>query len=304
MVGAGSFVVLNCAVLRMNPTHPLETTLTSILDPGTLYLYDVKDGIHQFRFPRLESTHSLAQKWPWTSLQNGEWIMLLADEQTGGRGQRSNVWSSPVGNLYMTLIFRIHNPHIIARCLMTQATALTVAQALDEELKNVIGAETDSSSSSLTTLKWINDVFLHDKKVCGTLISADNVGMDYYYQVSMGVNVNVAPVQDLSISLHHVLSTPNPIPVEPFAVALARRFKQNMEVLFGASESGREQIRAAIDAKLQFKHQRVNIWDHQLEKIEHSGVFVGINAFGHARIQDDQSGTILEFYDGRMRPAT
>lgn len=259
-----------------------------MIDETTPYVAVVVNGIHQFHFRRIPSTHALAQRWPWQQIRDNDWVMLLADEQSGGRGQRDNAWSSPVGNLYMTLLFRVHDPHIVARCLLTQATALTVAQAID----------TAVAAGDQPTIKWINDVFLRDKKVCGTLISADNVGSDFFYQVSVGVNLNVAPI-DTSICLRDV--TGLTVDVREFANTLAQQCRENMKLLFGA-DGDRERLRLAIDGRLQFKNAKVDIWDYDLKNIEHSGTFVGINAFGHARIQLHDGG-VAEYFEGRMRLA-
>lgn len=292
--GREALLAAHAATLQTLLTADVSGDATSDIPTYSVEAVEAAEGaapMTLFHMSRVASTHGLAQRWPWQRVQQDDWLLFLATEQSAGQGQRQNTWQSPPGNLYLTLLFRVTDPHIMARCLLTQATAWTVLQTLSNHAP---------AAAPHLSLKWINDVFLYDKKICGTLITADNVGQEYYYQVSMGVNLNVSPPHlDAAIALADV--THQPIPVKAFAVALAVRFRATMAALFGAADA-REQIRAAIDATLQFKHQRVNIWDYQLTHVEHSGVFLGINAFGHARIQA-ADGTVQELFDGRMRLA-
>ena len=48
-----------------------------------------------------------------------------------------------------------------------------------------------------------------------------------------------------------------------------------------------------------FKNENVNIFDLKLEKIIDTGIFKGINQYGHALIEKERE--IKAIFDGRMR---
>lgn len=43
--------------------------------------------------------------------------------------------------------------------------------------------------------KWVNDIFLGDLKVSGSLIRASNHDNRYYFEIGVGVNLKIAPIQ-------------------------------------------------------------------------------------------------------------
>ena len=90
----------------------------------------------------------------------GEGLALIAGEQTAGRGRMGRSFYSPADSgLYMSLLLR---PRIAAR----EATGLTACAA-------VAVAETiEALSGRAAQIKWVNDVLLDGRKVCGILSEA------------------------------------------------------------------------------------------------------------------------------------
>jgi len=106
-----------------------------------------------------------------------EWTVVLADAQTAGRGRQGRRWSSPPGNLYLSVLLRPAPPG--ARwSVLPLAAGLAVAEALAAE-----GVE--------SSLKWPNDVMVGGRKVGGILAEATS-GADGIESVVLGVGVNVA----------------------------------------------------------------------------------------------------------------
>jgi BirA family biotin operon repressor/biotin-[acetyl-CoA-carboxylase] ligase len=106
-----------------------------------------------------------------------EWTVVLADTQTAGRGRQGRRWSSPPGNLYLSVLLRPAPPS--ARwSVLPLVAGLAVAEALAAE-----GLE--------ARLKWPNDVMVSGRKVGGILAEATSAG-DGLESVVLGIGVNVA----------------------------------------------------------------------------------------------------------------
>ncbi|MFQ5352312.1 MAG: biotin--[acetyl-CoA-carboxylase] ligase, partial [Candidatus Binatia bacterium] len=107
-----------------------------------------------------------------------EGLVVIADEQSAGRGRLGRQWESVPGvNLYLSVLLRPDIPPAHAPQLSLVA-AVAVASALSE-----IGLE--------PAIKWPNDVLLGGRKVCGVLTEieaeTDRVG---FVVVGIGVNLN------------------------------------------------------------------------------------------------------------------
>lgn len=91
----------------------------------------------------------------------GEGLLVLAEEQTGGRGRRGRNFASPIGTgIYMSFLFR-PSPELSSDVvLITTAASVAVCRAI----RDVLHEE--------PSIKWVNDVYLQGKKVCGILTEA------------------------------------------------------------------------------------------------------------------------------------
>jgi BirA family biotin operon repressor/biotin-[acetyl-CoA-carboxylase] ligase len=131
--------------------------------------------------------------------------LVLADEQTAGAGRSGNRWFSPQGCLMFSMAISHDQlnpsqaPSSFAK-LPLQA-GLAVAQAIRPLTR------------SQPKVKWPNDVYVEDRKLCGILIESNSVGQVGYAIIGIGINcqvdLNQAPtdVRQNAVSLHEVLST-------------------------------------------------------------------------------------------------
>lgn len=108
-----------------------------------------------------------------------EGSMVLADFQTGGRGQTGNSWESDKGeNLLFSIVLYPDFIPAGRQFIISQITALAIKETLD--------MYTDS-----ITIKWPNDIYWRDKKICGMLIENDLTGSTIYCSViGAGINLN------------------------------------------------------------------------------------------------------------------
>ena len=109
-------------------------------------------------------------------------LAFIAGEQTAGRGRLGRSFYSPSGSgLYLSLLLR---PHMSA----VRATNLTACAA-------VAAAETiEELSGHAAQIKWVNDILMDRRKVCGILTEASvdcETGMMQYVIIGLGINTRV-----------------------------------------------------------------------------------------------------------------
>jgi BirA family biotin operon repressor/biotin-[acetyl-CoA-carboxylase] ligase len=114
-----------------------------------------------------------------------EFTLVWALEQTEGRGRRGRSWSSPRGNLYLSVVLRPDtSPGEAAQI------GLVAAVALAETLQPLM------PQSAEVTLKWPNDVLVGRRKISGILpeaIAASESGAIEALILGIGVNVTSHP---------------------------------------------------------------------------------------------------------------
>jgi BirA family biotin operon repressor/biotin-[acetyl-CoA-carboxylase] ligase len=110
-----------------------------------------------------------------------EGLVVIADRQTAGRGRMRRAFFSPDGTgLYMSVLLRPGLPAADS-VLVTAAAAVAVAEAVEHV------------SGRSAQIKWVNDIYLVGKKVCG-ILTEGSVGTDGTLQyAALGIGVNVAP---------------------------------------------------------------------------------------------------------------
>lgn len=111
--------------------------------------------------------------------------------QTAGKGQRGNSWESEAGkNLLFSFVVYPDFLEAGRQFLLSQATALALQETLAQYAEDI-------------TIKWPNDIYWKDKKICGTLIENDLTGVCISRSISgTGVNLN---------QKRFISNAPNPI---------------------------------------------------------------------------------------------
>lgn len=123
----------------------------------------------------LDSTNSALQRLPAAERHAA---VILAEQQTSGRGRRGRQWHSPFGkNLYMSLGWTFDKPLSELGCLPL-VVALSAARALTRAGLND------------HRIKWPNDILLDGKKLCGCLVEMQADAQGVCHAV-LGVGINV-----------------------------------------------------------------------------------------------------------------
>jgi BirA family biotin operon repressor/biotin-[acetyl-CoA-carboxylase] ligase len=143
-----------------------------------------------------------------------EWSVVVADEQSAGRGRGRNAWASPSGNLFLSVLLRPALPASRAT-LLPLVAGVAVAEAVVEW-----GVEAG--------LKWPNDVLAGERKLAGILVESTSVGSGLESAiVGIGVNVKLdprslgSPLAEVVTSLA-ALGRPDADPLDVGASVLAR----------------------------------------------------------------------------------
>lgn len=105
--------------------------------------------------------------------------LVVADDQTRGRGQLGNTWETERGkNLTFSLLCHPTFVPAARQFLLSQCMAVALQQALARRVEGV-------------TVKWPNDIYVDDKKISGTLIECDLQGKSISNCIiGVGLNVN------------------------------------------------------------------------------------------------------------------
>ncbi|MBI5034051.1 MAG: biotin--[acetyl-CoA-carboxylase] ligase [Chloroflexi bacterium] len=130
-------------------------------------------------YERIGSTNDVAKQL--ADAGEAEGTLVIADEQTAGRGRLKRTWIAPPrSSILMSLVLR---PELAP----AQATRVTMAVALGA--CDAIRAETNLNAQ----IKWPNDILIDGKKCAGILSESGIIGDKLEYVVpGLGVNVNFA----------------------------------------------------------------------------------------------------------------
>ena len=124
----------------------------------------------------VDSTNSEAKRQAENGADHG--LLILAEEQTTGRGRRGRAWESKKGEgIFMTLLLK---PEIdpANASMLTLVMGMAVRAALEQE------AGMDAQ------IKWPNDIVCEGKKICGILTEM-SAQVDYINHIVIGVGINV-----------------------------------------------------------------------------------------------------------------
>jgi BirA family biotin operon repressor/biotin-[acetyl-CoA-carboxylase] ligase len=132
--------------------------------------------------PQLASTSDLLLRL--AAAGEPEGLAIMARRQTAGRGRDGRAWSSPEGNLYISLLLRPGTPaREVGRWPLLSAVAMAEA------------VEPDLPDPAALRVKWPNDLLLGGAKLAGVLCesSARPDGRLDWVILGCGINLAVAP---------------------------------------------------------------------------------------------------------------
>lgn len=146
--------------MRTRAAEPLPADLAQTLERAGPRLGSIASRV--FFYTSTGSTNDVASALALAGAEEG--VVVIADEQTSGRGRRGRAWYSPPGaGLYTSVILSpaaARTDPARALSLLTLAAGVAVAEGID------------AATGLTTTIKWPNDVLIGRRKVCGILAEA------------------------------------------------------------------------------------------------------------------------------------
>lgn len=141
------------------------------------YLHGAGEKLNVEVFKSVGSTNDVAKEYASKGCEEGK--VIMAAMQTKGKGRLGRRFESPdESGIYMSIVLR---PKMTADKAIKITTAAAVAVALAVE--KISGRKTD--------IKWVNDVLINERKICGILTEAsfglENGGLEY---AVLGIGVN------------------------------------------------------------------------------------------------------------------
>lgn len=142
----------------------------------------------------VDSTNNYARILAINGAQDG--TVVISDYQTAGKGRMGRTFFSPRGTgLYLSIIVR-PDINILSAQLITSCTAVAVSEAIEKLCKEDV------------KIKWVNDLFMNDRKICGILteasISFEEKKLDY---AVIGIGINIRTSESLPDELKPIVTS-------------------------------------------------------------------------------------------------
>ncbi|MTI46510.1 biotin--[acetyl-CoA-carboxylase] ligase [Sporosalibacterium faouarense] len=156
--------------LKVSPDILTQGELNRLLNTNII-------GNKIIHFDSIDSTNTYAKEL--ASRQEKAGTVIIAEEQTAGKGRLGRNWTSPKGKgIWMSLILKPDiDPTDAAK--ITQIGAAAVCEAIRD-----MGIE--------AYVKWPNDIILNNKKVCGILTEmSGELNTINYIVMGIGINANI-----------------------------------------------------------------------------------------------------------------
>ncbi len=196
------------------------------------------------------------------SLSHGD--IVMAFEQTAGRGQRGNSWEADPGmNLTLSMLLRPERVEAARQFDISRAVALGTADMLQKLLDKEV------------LIKWPNDIYVGDRKIAGILIENTITGRLINRSIAgIGVNINQTIFRS---------DAPNPVSVsqltglsydlEPLARALG-------ELILNALALPVKELRRRYDSRL-WRREGFHPYRDNLTGSDISARLTSIGPMGH-----------------------
>jgi BirA family biotin operon repressor/biotin-[acetyl-CoA-carboxylase] ligase len=207
-----------------------------------------------------------------------EVCVIIADQQTKGKGTDTNIWESEKGkNLTFSIILY---PTIAAdqQFILNKAISLGIYDFLVTLLPG-----------HKVSIKWPNDIYIENKKACGILIQNSVIGnMLDYMVVGIGLNVN---------QIHFTGDAPNPVSlkmVTGIEYNLDELLQKLLHSIFERYSYAGPETTKKIDSAYQNALYRLEEWHEYL--VNDNKVFakiIGTTAYGQLVLENESGKKIV-----------
>ncbi|MBL8102643.1 MAG: biotin--[acetyl-CoA-carboxylase] ligase [Anaerolineales bacterium] len=238
-------------------------------------------------FDSIGSTNDEALAWAASDAK--DLSIVIADEQTQGRGRLNRKWFTPKGSaLAVSLILRLSTslrPHLSRTVGLA---ALSIAESCSK-----LGIDPQ--------IKWPNDILLKGKKTAGILVESVWSGEDVdSLVIGMGINISKLSVPPADMLQFPATSLEDEIGSEP----------KREEILFSVLEAfihwrermGTDELIHAWEEKLAFRGEQVEVKTGG--ELPVTGKVDGLESDGSLRLKDPHDNSVIvRFGDVSLRPS-
>lgn len=237
-------------------------------------------------FASIGSTNDEALAW--ASSGAPDFSLIVADEQTSGRGRMGRSWFTPPGAaLALSLILHPTPAERERIGLFSGLGALALVDAL-------------RSFGIAAQVKWPNDVLIRRKKTAGILVETVWLGMDVE-SVILGIGVNVhpesvPPPEGLTYPATCIhAESPHPIPRITLLQSLLEAIRRRRAAL------QTESFLRDWESALAFRGESARVWINQEQTL--TGTILGLESDGSLRLGlPDGLTNIIRFGEVHLRP--
>lgn len=233
----------------------------------------------------LESTNKTAKEMAVAGAEHG--TIIISDCQTMGRGRYSRNFFSPSGGgLYMSIVLRPEAMHFKNPTSVTAFAAVSVCEAIE------------SISTKVPRIKWVNDIFIDGKKVCGILTEAvtdfESGGLDW---VVLGIGINVhTRTEDFPCDLQSIATS-----IYPDEKMSGMRNRLSAEIInrilgFETLPSETE-IFEKYKKRLMVLGKKITVIQNQ---VEYKATAIDVDSVGHLVVKNE-SGEHITLSSGEIR---
>lgn len=233
----------------------------------------------------LESTNKTAKEMAVAGAEHG--TIIISDCQTMGRGRYSRNFFSPSGGgLYMSIVLRPEAMHFKNPTSVTAFAAVSVCEAIE------------SISTKVPRIKWVNDILIDGKKVCGILTEAvtdfESGGLDW---VVLGIGINVhTRTEDFPCDLQSIATSI--YPDEKMSGVRNRLSAEIINRILGFETLPSEtEIFEKYKKRLMVLGKKITVIQNQ---VEYKATAIDVDSVGHLVVKNE-SGERITLSSGEIR---
>lgn len=200
--------------------------------------------------------------------ENGgkEDIVIVTDYQTAGRGCGKNSWESEAGkNLLFSMLIHPNEIPASRQFLVSMAIANSIAKVVAKYVENV-------------SIKWPNDIYVDNRKICGILIENRlQGGVIKDSIIGVGLNVN---------QLRFVSDAPNPVSLTNLT---GREFDREMllQQILTSFETEWKDIEGVRSRYMEQLYRRTDFHRYRDAREEFLAELIMVEEDGHLVLRDD-----------------
>lgn len=212
--------------------------------------------------------------------ENSDFVALHTFNQTRGRGQYGNTWSSAAEkNLAYTLAVKAENFQL-SGFMFNYYTAIVIRDFLA------------NLTANNTKIKWPNDIILKNKKIVGILIEKKKINQNNYFIIGAGFNVLQEKFDEISNAGSILTQTGKYFDLNEFTLALHNDLIENLNKI-----PSEDEIMHDFNSRL-FRKDEISVFE--LNEKRQNGIIKNADRNGNLWIDLEEDG-LRSFYHKEIK---